>query len=171
MTARGVPYPVHGVCWRGGGGGLSYSWLGGGVPLSWPWLRGGCDQGTPYPAPPPNLGPEARGHPSPPVDTHTPGNTLIFMQFSRKIGQTVCWHSPSPPWGWCTPLWEILDPPLIIVASMWKEGSFCLLVKMQYLVFKREYVPDEFYKYLGVGDMYGVINGGSRIPRGGRHII
>ena len=37
---------------------------------------------------------------------------------------------------------------------------------MQYLVFKREYVPDEFYKYLGVGDMYGVISGGSRISQG-----
>ena len=38
-------------------------------------------------------------------------NFFIFMQFSGKIGQIVCW---SPLWGWCPLLWEILDPTLSI---------------------------------------------------------
>ena len=41
-------------------------------------------------------------------------NFFIFMQFSGKIGQIIGLH---PLQGCRTPLWEILDPPLVTLSA------------------------------------------------------
>ena len=80
-----------------------------------------------FPSPYPSIGPmpilcvslavaDLEGRGTPPPLGH---NFFIFMQFSGKIGQIVCW---------LLLLWEILDPPLVKVSFF--DKSFLLSNRM-----------------------------------------
>ena len=67
---------------------------------------------------------DPKGYMSPPL-----GPISFIFIFWGKIGQLIGWHPQL--WNWC-PLWEIPDPPLIIVANFFCTDSATLLMDIHF---------------------------------------